>query len=123
MIDAAFYILCAAIVVGGGLAIVHMRGAEMKPPHWIIPVVHGALGATGLVVLIASFRRGLPPNGMGMSGFGPTAAALLGLALALGLMLARSSWRNRRPPGALVGAHATCAIAGFVVLLAIIALT
>jgi hypothetical protein len=122
MIDAAFYILSAALVIGAGLAIFYMRGAEAKPPHWIILLAHGGLGAAGLIVLLASLRRGLPATGMGISGFGPAAAGLFALALALGLMLAGASWRNRRPAGALVGAHATCAIAGFVVLLALIAL-
>jgi hypothetical protein len=122
MIDAAFYILSAALLIGAGLSIFYMRGAGAKPPHRIILLAHGGLGAAGLIVLLISLRRGLPNAGIGVSGFGNVAAGLLGLALALGLMLAGASWRNRRPAGALVGAHATCAIAGFVVLLALIAL-
>ncbi len=122
MLDLAFLILCAAALIGGALAIAHMRGPQAKPPHRAVPLVHGILGGASFGVLIAALRRGLPQTGMGTSGFGVIAAGLLGLALVLGLALGLA-WRYRRPPGALVGAHASLAIAGFVVLLTLIALS
>jgi LPXTG-motif cell wall-anchored protein len=122
MLDLAFVILCAAVLIGSGLAIAYMRGPQAKPLHRIVPLVHGILGAASLGVLITALRRGLPQTGMGTSGFGVIAAGLLGLALMLGLALGLA-WRRRRPPGALIGVHASLAIAGFVVLLTLIALS
>ncbi len=58
----------------------------------------------------------------GPAGFGRISAALLALALVLGLGIAWASWRGQRPAGALVGAHAAVAIAGLVVLWALLAL-
>jgi hypothetical protein len=122
MIELAFAMLSAAGLIGIGLAIAYLRGPEAKPPHPAIPLVHGALGGTSLLALVAALGAGLPKTGMGTSGFGAISAGLLGLAFVLGLTLAILR-RYRRPPGALVGAHASLAIAGFVILLALIALS
>jgi LPXTG-motif cell wall-anchored protein len=65
-------------------------------------------------------RNGLPPSAMGTTGFVPAAAMLLGIALLLGLVIGLR--RRRRPPGALVAVHASVAIAGFVVLWAVVSL-
>jgi hypothetical protein len=73
-------------------------------------------------VLLLALARGLPPSQMGTGGFAPIAAGLLAAAFSLGLALAFLSWRRGRPGGALVGAHASFAIAGFVLLLALVAL-
>jgi hypothetical protein len=121
MLALAFWILCAAVVIGAGLAFLHLRGSPAKPPR-AIRFVHGILGGAGLLALIAALRRGLPRTGLGLSGFGTIAAGLLGIAFALGLALFAAR-RRRRPAGALVGAHASLAIAGFVILLSLIALS
>ena len=110
------------MLIGAGLAVAYMRGTQAKAPPRVLPFVLGFLGGISLLALIAALRRGLPSTGMGLSGFGPITAGLLGLAFVLGLALGLS-WRWRRPPGALVGAHASLAIAGFVVLLTLIALS
>ena len=122
MLDLAFAVLCAAVAIGAGLALATVRGAQAKPPHRAIPFVHGILGAVSLLVLIAALREGPPRTGMGLSGFGVIGAGLLALAFALGLALFASG-RHRRPAGALVGAHVSLAIAAFVVLLSLIALS
>gem|GEM_PF-1541428 len=122
MLEFAFAILCAAVLIGAGLAVAFLRGPQAKPPHRAIPPVHGALGGAGLGALLVALRHGLPRTGMGTAGFGVIAAGLLGLAFALGLALGVAR-RYRRLPGALVGAHASLAIAGFVVLLTLIALS
>lgn len=121
MLDLAFWMLCAAVLVGAGLAVAYMRGAQAKSPHPLIAFAHGLLGGASLLVLIAALRRGLPQTGMGLSGFGAMAAGLLALAFAFGLALFLSG-RRRRPAGALVGVHASLAIAGFVILLSLVAL-
>ncbi|MGC2524752.1 MAG: hypothetical protein WA417_19290, partial [Stellaceae bacterium] len=66
-------------------------------------------------------RGGGRPH-MGTAGFRTTSAALLAAALLLGLVMARAAWRRRRPAGMLVGAHAGFAIAGLVLLLALLVL-
>jgi hypothetical protein len=122
MLELAFAILCATVLIGAGLAVAFLRGPQAKPPPRAIPPVHGALGGAGLGALLVALRHGLPRTGMGTAGFGAIAAGLLGLAFALGLALGVAR-RYRRLPGALVGAHASLAIAGFVVLLTLIALS
>jgi hypothetical protein len=122
MLVPAFALLCAAVLIGAGLAVAYLRGPQAKPPHRAVALVHGMLGGAGLAALLAALRHGLPQTGMGTSGFGAITAALLAAAFALGLALA-VTWRWRRPSGALVGAHASLAIAGFVVLLTLIALS
>ena len=125
MTELAFVILCAAALIGLGLAMRYLRGLtarRARPTIGSIPAVHGAVGAAGLAVLLAARARPRPPTEMGTAGFGATSAALLGLALVLGLFIAAAMWRGRRPAGVLVGAHAGFAIAGLVVLLALIVL-
>jgi hypothetical protein len=122
VLDLAFLMLCVAVLSGSALAVLYVRGARSRPAPKAVPPLHGALGAAGLLALLFALLRGLPPSHMGTGGFAPTAAALLGAAFCLGLAVALLSWRKGRPAGALVGLHASLAIAGFVVLLALVAL-
>ena len=122
MLDLAFGLLCAAALLGTGLAILYLKGASAKPPAVSVLVAHAALGAAALVVLVVALSRGLPQTGMGTTGFGRVAGVLLALALAVGLMLAHAARQRRRPSELLVGTHAGLAIAGFVVLLTLVAL-
>jgi hypothetical protein len=114
----AFWLLCAAVVLGGALALPYLHHVlrRLSRP---IRIAHGALGAAGLAALLLVLRRGLPPSTEGTTGFGPAAAVLLVLALTLGLLIAL---RRRRPPGLLVATHASLAIAGFVVLWTLVSL-
>jgi hypothetical protein len=122
MLVLAFVLLCAAAAIGGGLAVLYLRRPQAKPaPPAPVLATHAALGAASLAVLLVALGRGLPPTGIGAAGLGPTAAALLAMALAIGLLLAHASWRRRRPGEMLVGLHAGLAVAGLVVLLALIA--
>ncbi len=122
MIALAFVILCAGTLIGLGLALVYLRGPGARPPHRAVPALHGAVGAAGLVVLLAALSRPQPHSVMGTAGFGGASAALLVFALLLGLAIGRAAWRGRRPAGALVGAHAGVALASLVLLLALIVL-
>ncbi|HEX7390662.1 MAG TPA: hypothetical protein VF286_11155, partial [Acidiphilium sp.] len=58
----------------------------------------------------------------GLGSFGISAEILLGFAIFLGLCIATVALRGRRPFGFLIGAHATLAIAGLVLVLAIVSL-
>jgi hypothetical protein len=122
MLPAALGLLGAAALLGAGLAVVYLKGPQAKPPPAAVLAGHAALGAASLVALLAAIGGGVPPGRMGTAGFVPTAAALLALTLALGMLLALASWRRRRPSEMLVGTHATLAIAGLIVLLAAVAL-
>lgn len=122
MMDLAFGLLVAAGMFGGLLAVLYLRGPAVKPVHRAAPLAHGAIGAGGLVLLILAVRYGAVTTGMGTAGFAPTAAGLIALALICGLVIGWTFWRGRRPGGGLVGAHASLAIAGIVLLLALVAL-
>lgn len=122
MLTLAFAILCAVVLSGSMLAIRYTRGAGHWRPHRAAPPAHGALGTASLAALLVAILRGLPPSHMGTGGFAPLAAGLIAGAFCLGLALALSSRRRGRPGGALVGAHAGLAVAGFVLLSALIAL-
>ncbi|BAJ79441.1 MULTISPECIES: hypothetical protein [Acidiphilium] len=85
--------------------------------------LHGVLGAMGLTALVIALARHPVPARMGLGGFGAGAEILLGLALLLGLFVVIAAWRQRRPAGLLLGTHATLAIAGITLVLAIASLT
>jgi drug/metabolite transporter (DMT)-like permease len=122
MLSLAFFLLCVAAAVGCGLAIAYLRGPRRRRPPSVVPIAHGLVGAASLFALLLALAHGLPPSTMGTAGFGPAAAALLGLTLAVGMLLARAAWRRRRPNQLLVGTHAGLAVAGLVVLLTLVAL-
>ena len=122
MIELAFGILCAAALLGLGLAFLYLRGPPARRPHPAVPALHGAVGVASLLVLVAARDHMRTNNAMGTAGFRSWGIGLLALALLLGLAIAWASWRGRRPAGALVGAHAGFAIAGLVMLLALIVL-
>jgi len=123
MVELAFGILCAAAVPGLGLAYRRLAGSPAaRPSRQIVAAFHGALGAAGLAILLAALDRARMPSTMGTAGFGAASAAILGFALVLGLAMAWRTLRGRRAAGALVGAHAGLAIAGLVVLSALVVL-
>ncbi len=124
MMAFAFGILAAAALFGAVLAILYARGPEAKPIGRVVPAIHGSIGAAGLAVLIVALRAGPSAAAarMGTAGFGLFAAGLIATALAVGLVIATYVSRGRRPGGALIGTHATLAVAGITLLLVMIAL-
>ena len=109
-------------MVGAGLAVQFARGpAVTRPPH-AVPLVHGALGIIGLVLLIAVVRRGLPSTDTGAGDFGLIAVGFFGATLLFGLLILLVAWRHGRPGGFLVATHASLATAGVVVLLTLVLL-
>ncbi|MGH7046261.1 MAG: hypothetical protein ACREE2_07710 [Stellaceae bacterium] len=122
MIELAFAILCVAGLGGATLAVVHLRAVRPAFAHARLAALHGAIGGAGLSVLLVGLDHASRPRAMGTAGFGRTSAVLFALALLLGLAIAVAQWRRRRPNGALLGVHAGLAIAGLVVLSALLAL-
>lgn len=122
MLHLAFVVLVIAALGGVVLAVFYLRGPSTRRSQ-ALPLVHGALGSAGLVLLITVLRHGLPATGNGTAGFGVIATSFFGLALLLGLLIAAIGWRGRRPGGLVIATHASVAIAGIVVLVALVALS
>ncbi len=122
MIRTAFDVLLAAAVMGAVLGVLYLRGAAASRPHPALAPAHGVVGLAGFALLVAALRHGLPASDTGTSGFGAIAAACFAVALGFGLLIAWMAWRRGRPAGLAVAIHASLAIGGLVVLLALIAL-
>jgi len=116
MLNLAFVALALGVLLGAALAVLHLREGAAPPP-WPFGALHGTIGVAGLAILALALRA--PPRGVaqGVGSFGIIAAVLLALAALLGLALIAARLRGRRLAGALIGAHATLAISGFVVLM------
>jgi hypothetical protein len=115
MLNAAFALLAVAVLFGSLLAVPYLRGGA--PPPWPLGALHGLIALSGLALL--ALALGGPPRGVeqGAGSFGTIAAALIALAALVGLIQFTLRLRGRRLPGALIGAHATLAVGGFIVLL------
>ncbi len=94
----------------------HLREGAAPPP-WPFGALHGLIAVGGLGD--ADVRAAGPPRGVeqGAGSFGMIAAVLLALAALIGLMQLAARLRQRRLSGGLIGAHATLAVGGFVILL------
>jgi hypothetical protein len=117
MLNAAFIVLGIAVLLGGVLAVLHLR-EDAAPPPLPFGVLHGLIAIAGFALLALALRG--PPRGVaqGTGSFGTIAAALIGMAALVGLTQLAARLRGRRLAGMLIGIHATLAVGGFVVLLA-----
>jgi hypothetical protein len=115
MLIAAFYILGIAVLAGAALAILYLRSGGAAPPWWLA-AMHVVLALTGLGCLLLALRG--PSRGLeqGTGSFGTIAAVLITLAALAGAALLAARIAKRRPAELLVGAHATLAVGGFVIL-------
>jgi hypothetical protein len=116
MLTLAFWILAATVAFGSALAFLHLRAAKLPP--WPVGALHGLAGATGLVVLILALQGPARGAEYGVSAFGPAAAALVALALVMGLVVLILARRFRRTSGLVIAIHSTIAVTAFVLLLA-----
>ena len=105
-----YAVLVFAIAAVGGLVLASsvLRG-KMAP--WAISIVHALLGATGLVLLIATVLQGAAPGRV------TAALGLLVVAALGGFYLASIHLRGQVAPKAVVFIHAGVAVAGFLTLL------
>ena len=103
----AAVLLSAAVLLGMFLAAT--RPAQRGDfAHW--PVVHGGLGAAGLIGLLLAWRAGALHGP-----FGADALGLIGAGLLVGLYIAGSAWRGRAVPAAAVWIHAALAGIGYLI--------
>ena len=117
--SSALALVALAAAIGAYLAVCYFR---RRSSGRAVRLLHAGFGIAGLAALLLSLQTSGPASRMGTTGFGPTAAILLALALLLGLALARAYWQQRRPNELLLGFHAGLAIAGLVLLLALVGL-
>ena len=106
MLTYAVTSFAVAAVLGLVMAASILRGA-LAP--WALSLVHAALGATGLVLVLLSVF-----NGAG--GLVPVGLVALIVAALGGFYLAYLHLQNRVAPGAIVLVHAGVAVAGFLML-------
>jgi hypothetical protein len=118
MLMAAFGVLGAAVLLGAGLAVQHLRTAKIPATPWPLAALHVALGLGGLGCLALALRG--PPRGLaqGTASFGTISAVLIAAAALIGGTMLAARLRGRRQAAGLIGLHATLAIGGFVILLA-----
>lgn len=104
--------LFAIAALGGLFMATRVLRGQFAP--WAISLLHAALGATGLILLIVLLLQGSTPQRV-MVGF-----ALLVLAALGGFFLASFHLRRALPPKAVVIIHAGVAVAGFLTLLSLV---
>lgn len=116
MVIVAVWVLTIAVAAGIGLGMWHLRAtdAASRPPA-AAGILHGIIGAAGLVVLLLALRG--PPRGVaaGAASFGMTAAWLFGVALLSGAVF---YFRRRKGAAIMLAIHAGVAITGYALLLA-----
>jgi len=105
-------IVFAVAAVGGLVLALHVLRGKFAP--WPLSLLHAALGATGLVLLLLAVLQGLA---------GSLAAWALGLFVVAalgGFYLASLHRRQVVPPKGVVVLHALLAVSGFGLLLAMV---
>lgn len=116
MLIFAFWVLSATVMLGTFLAFMYLHAKHVLPSA--VAISHGSLGAFGIVVLAyALFREPIRGAAYGVSSFGLVAVVLGGVALLLGLVIALVTRRPGRRIGLLIGAHASFAVAAYILLM------
>ena len=111
MITYALLIFAIGAVGGLVLASSVLRG-RLAP--WALSLLHAALGAAGLVLLIVILLQGPAPQRILI------AFVLLLIAALGGFFLASFHLRRKLPPAAIVLVHAAVAVAGFLTLFSMV---
>lgn len=117
MLNAAFYLLAIAVVVGALLAVMHFAKTGATLPPWPLAALHALLALGGFGLLLVALQG--PSRGVdqGTGSFGTVAAALFVVAALFGGGLLAGRLRRRPPTTTLIGIHAMLAVTGFVILL------
>jgi hypothetical protein len=108
-------LLGLTVLLGAALVIVAMARRDVKPSVWLASL-HGACALSGYGALLWALRGPARGAATGTQSFGTAAAVLLLVAAALGIASLTLHFRQRRLPGFWAGAHASVAIAGYVLL-------
>jgi hypothetical protein len=116
MLNAAFFILAAAVLLGVLLAVLYLRGEGAVAAPWPLAALHAGVALGGFVCLLFGLRGPARGAETGTASFGVMAALLIAAAAIMGGVLFMMHRPGRRLSGTLIGVHATLAIAGFVIL-------
>lgn len=108
-----YAIIAFAIAAVGGLVLAASVLRDKLAP-WALSLVHAALGATGLILLLLTILQG-EENSTVLYGFILLLVAALG-----GFFLASFHARKKLPPKAIVIIHAAVAVIGFLTLVSVI---
>jgi hypothetical protein len=117
LVFAAVLLMTVAVGFGSGLALWHLRAADdptARPPV-SLGIVHGLIGACGLVVLLLALRGPPRAAAAGAGSFGEIATLLFAAAIATGLVILVL---RRKRPAVTMAIHAGLAITGYMLLLA-----
>ena len=104
-------VVFAIAALGGIVLAAHVLRGKLAP--WALSLLHAALGAAGIVLVLVTVIQGL--RGSAALALGLFVVAALG-----GFFLASFHYRKQFPPSAVVVVHAVVALAGFGALLAAI---
>jgi hypothetical protein len=115
---AAFLIVAAAVLSGSMLGVLNLRSEGRSAAPWLLAALHGLLGIGGLACLILALRGPAHELNQAIGSFGIIGAVLIALAALLGVSFMMTRLLKGRPPGILIGIHATLAVGGFVILAA-----
>jgi hypothetical protein len=109
----AVALLGLTVLLGAALIVIAMSRRNEKPPVWLASL-HGSCALLGYGALLWALRGPARGAATGTQSFGSAAAVLV--AAALGIASLALHFRRRRFPGFWAGAHASVAIAGYVLL-------
>jgi hypothetical protein len=117
MLIVAFIVLGIAVLIGSVLGLSHLRTEGIVAPPWRLAALHGLVAIAGFGCLLLALEG--PPRGLetDTAAFGAIAAVLFSVALLCGIAVLVLRLFGKRRMGALIGIHATLAVAGFVVLI------
>jgi hypothetical protein len=107
MLQTAIIVFAIAALGGLVLAVRHFQG---KDRPWALSILHGLLGAAGLVLVL------LPVLSGGAPAVAKTALALFVVAALGGFLLFAFHLQNKRLPSPVVLIHGAVAVAAFVLL-------
>jgi len=113
----AVFLFGLTVLLGAALLISILRRPARQPSRLLV-ALHGHAALFGLGALLAALSYPALGAATGTQSFRAIAAVLLFLAAGLGLYGLGLPWRRRSLQGFWAGAHATIAIAGYVILAA-----
>jgi len=102
------------VLLGAALAFVGLRRSG-RPPR-ALASLHGLAALIGYAALLLALQGPARGAATGTQSFGIVAAILLLLTAVIGVTTLALHWHRRQLPGFWAGAHATIAIAGYVIL-------